>query len=229
MDNTLIAFDCDGVLVDSEIIAAEVDAALLTEAGYEISAADMIHRFAGMTGEMIFEAVEAQMGRPLPADIAARAAAEIDRRLSADLKAVPGALELLTGMKGARCTCSNSSPARLALSLRKAGLFHELTPYIYSAVEVGDRQPKPAPNVYLHAAGQFGLSPRRMLVIEDSRFGVAAAKAAGARVIGFTGGRHTWPGHADALMDAGAETVIRRLAEVPRVAEAIMAWEGLEE
>jgi beta-phosphoglucomutase-like phosphatase (HAD superfamily) len=89
--------------------------------------------------------------------------------------------------------------------------------------------PKPAPNVYLHAIAQFGVSPRETIVIEDSVFGVRAAKAAGARVVGFTGGRHSWPGHADRLTEAGAETVIRRFADLPRVAEAFMAWEGLDE
>ena len=68
-----------------------------------------------------------------------------------------------------------------------------------------------------------------MLVVEDSVFGIAAAKTAGARVVGFTGGRHSWRGHADLLTDAGAETVINRFADLPRVAEALMAWEGMTE
>lgn len=225
----LLAFDCDGVLVDSEIIAAEVDAALLNEAGYEISVEDVTHRFAGMTGKMIFETVAGELGHALPADIAERAHVEIDRRLAEELKPVPGARELLQAVKGPRCTCSNSAMDRLSISLKKADLYDLLAPNIFSAVEVGDKQPKPSPNVYLHAARQFGIAPRRMLVLEDSRFGVAAAKAAGARVIGFTGARHTWPAHADVLTEAGAETVIKRLADLPRVAEALMAWEGMED
>jgi beta-phosphoglucomutase-like phosphatase (HAD superfamily) len=67
-----------------------------------------------------------------------------------------------------------------------------------------------------------------MLVLEDSVFGVRAAKGAGARVIGFTGGKHTWLGHADLLEEAGAETVIHRFADFPKMAEAVMAWEGME-
>ena len=66
-----------------------------------------------------------------------------------------------------------------------------------------------------------------MLVLEDSVFGVHAAKTAGARVVGFTGGAHTWLGHADLLTEAGAETVIRTFADLPRIADALMAWEGM--
>jgi HAD superfamily hydrolase (TIGR01509 family) len=224
----LLAFDCDGVLVDSEIIAAEVDAELLTEAGYEITPADVARRFAGLTSVAIHDLVEAELGRPLPEDFLARQRQELDRRIAADLKIVPGVEEMLERIEGPRCVCSNSGNARLRLSLEKTGLWDRFRPYIYSAVEVGDRQPKPSPNVYLHAAGEFGVAPRDMLAIEDSAFGVTAARTAGARVVGFVGGRHSWPGHADMLTEAGAETVIRRLADLPNVAEAIMAWEGME-
>ena len=116
---------------------------------------------------------------------------------------------------------------RLRISLEKTRLWDRFVPHIYSAVEVGDLQPKPAPNVYRHAMAAFGVDPRDTVVLEDSVFGVAAAKAAGARVIGFTGGAHTWPGHADLLTDAGAETVINRLADLPATAEALLAWEGM--
>ena len=225
----LFAFDCDGVLVDSEIIAAEVDAEHLTKLGYEITAEDVIRRFAGMTSKAIFDVVEADLGHPVPPDALDEQRTELDRRLGADLKLVPGADEVLDLIEGPRCICSNSSTERLTIELNKVGLTDRFRPYIYSAVEVGDRQPKPAPNVYLYAAKQFGIDPRDMLVLEDSIFGVTAAKAAGARVIGFTGGRHTWLGHADLLTEAGAETVIKRFADFPRVAEAVMSWDGLSE
>jgi beta-phosphoglucomutase-like phosphatase (HAD superfamily) len=111
--------------------------------------------------------------------------------------------------------------------LEKTDLYDRFSPYIYSAVEVGSLEPKPAPNVYLHAAAELEIDPREALVLEDSVFGVTAARAAGMRVVGFTGGRHTWPGHADLLTEAGAETVIRRFTDLPAVAEALMAWEGI--
>ncbi len=116
---------------------------------------------------------------------------------------------------------------RLRISLEKTRLWDRFQPHIYSAVEVGDRQPKPSPNVYRHVIGEFGVAPREAVVLEDSAFGVTAAKAAGARVIGFTGASHTWPAHADLLTEAGAETVINRLADFPATAEALLAWEGM--
>jgi HAD superfamily hydrolase (TIGR01509 family) len=224
----LLVFDCDGVIVDSEIIAAEVEAELLTQAGYPIAAPELIRRFAGLTSREVAHAVETESGRPLPENFLADTAGEIDHRLARDLKAVPGVHDVLDRLDGPRCVCSNSSAARLAISLKKTQLYDRFVPHIYSAVEVGTREPKPSPNVYRFAIAAFGVAPREALVIEDSVYGVAAARGAGVRVIGFTGASHTWSGHADALTDAGAETVIRRLADLPAVVAAMPGWEGIE-
>lgn len=224
----LFAFDCDGVLVDSEIIAAEVDSRLLSEVGFKISPAEVTQRFAGLTSGAIHDIVEKEIGHALPADFMQRQKETLDSRLARDLKAVSGVEELLDKIDGPRCICSNSTTDRLTLELNKVKLIDRFRPYIFSAVEVGDKQPKPAPNVYAYAAQEFDISPREMVVLEDSIFGVAAAKAAGARVIGFTGGRHTWAGHADLLIEAGAETVIHRFNDLPQIAEALMSWEGME-
>lgn len=223
----LYVFDCDGVLVDSEIIASAVDSEHLAEVGYSISPEDVTRRFAGLTARSIGEIVEAEIGRKLPEDFFARTRAEIDRRLANELKPIAGAHELLDRLDGPRCVCSNSSTERLKISMERTRLWDRFKPYIFSAVEVGDKKPKPSPNVYSHALQQFGVNPREAVVLEDSVFGVTAAKAAGARVIGFTGGSHTWNMHADVLTEAGAETVINRLSDFPATAEALMAWEGL--
>src|SRR5690606_32627485 len=123
--------------------------------------------------------------------------------------------------------CSNSSFERLKMTMGKTLLWDRFKPYIYSAPEVGTKKPKPDPNVYLYAMEQFGVSPRDAVVVEDSVFGVTAAKASGARVIGFTGGSHAWPGLGDLLTEAGAETVINKLIDLPKVAEAFAAWDGV--
>lgn len=225
----LYIFDCDGVLVDSEIIASQVDSELLGEIGYEITPEEVSHRFAGLTTRAIGEIVEQEIGRDLPEDFFARTKAEIDRRLANELLPVAGAHDLLDMLDGPRCVCSNSSMHRLQLSMEKTKLWDRFRPYIFSAVEVGDKTPKPSPNVFRHAMEQFAVEPRQAVVLEDSTFGVAAAKAAGARVVGFTGGKHTWKMHADVLTEAGAETVINRLVDFPATAAALMAWEGLPE
>ena len=223
-------FDCDGVIVDSEIIASAVDAEHLAEIGYKITPEEVTRRFAGLTSKGIGDIVAAEIGRPLPENFFQKTRVDIDKRLATELKAVPGVHELLDRIEGqVRGVCSNSSMERLRISMEKTDLYRRFQPHIYSAVEVGTKQPKPDPNVYSYAAAQFGINPREAVVLEDSVFGVGAAKRAGMRVIGFTGGAHSWLGHADLLTEAGAETVINRLGDLPAIAEALMSWEGLPE
>ncbi|SEP66482.1 haloacid dehalogenase superfamily, subfamily IA, variant 3 with third motif having DD or ED [Faunimonas pinastri] len=220
----LIIFDCDGVLVDSEILAAKVDAEILTEIGYEISAVEVSHRFAGLTNEQIFKIIGVEMGIEIPEEKVREAERRVDARLDAELEPVAGVQEMLDMLDDPRCICSNSRSDRLRLSLTRTGLYDRFRPYIYSAREVAEGRPKPAPDVYLYGAAQFDSSPADTIVIEDSVHGVHGATTAGMRVIGFTGASHSWPGHADALTEAGAVTVINRLAELPATIEALKAW-----
>jgi beta-phosphoglucomutase-like phosphatase (HAD superfamily) len=112
--------------------------------------------------------------------------------------------------------------------MERTQLWDRFNTYSLPSPEVGTKKPKPDPNVYLYALEQFRCDPRDAVVIEDSVFGVTAARRAGARVIGFTGASHAWTGLADLLTEAGAETVVSRLAEVPRVAEAFAMWDGVD-
>ncbi len=221
---SLIIFDCDGVLVDSEIIAAEVDAALLTEAGYPISAEDMAERFAGLTWQDILLSVEREAGIPLSASLLDKSEKLLDERLKNEVQAVEDIVEVVSALKLPKCICSNSSSERLKLMLERVGLYELFAPHIFSAKEVGAKKTKPAPDVFLYAAQQFGVDPKDAIVIEDSVHGIHGARAAGMRVIGFTGGAHTYPGHADKLTDAGAETVIHRHKDLAGVIEALSIW-----
>ncbi len=223
----LFMFDYDGVVVDSEVIAAKVDSEHLAEFGFTITPEEVIRRFAGLTSADIVEIVESETGRPLPPDFLRDQREELDRRLAAEVKPVPGILELLDRLEGPRCVCSNSSTERLRITMERTGTWERFAPYIFSAGEVGNQRNKPDPNVYLYALEQFRANPRDAVVIEDSVFGVTAARKAGARVIGFTGASHAWPGLADLLTEAGAETVLKRLADIPKVAEAFAAWDGV--
>ncbi len=222
----LIIFDCDGVLIDSEIIAAEVTAEHFTEIGYKISALEVNERFVGFTGPQIAAMVEAELGHALPDDLKAKCDAEIERRLKS-VKAIAGVQDLLDTLDHPRCICSNSGSARLKISLEASGLWDRFRPYVYSAPEVGTKRGKPAPDVFLHAAREFGVAPETAIVIEDSPPGVTGAVAAGMRVIGFVGGAHSWPGHAELLMEAGAETVVKRMRDVAPVVEALQGWGGI--
>ncbi|MBB5754279.1 HAD family hydrolase [Prosthecomicrobium pneumaticum] len=223
----LVIFDCDGVLVDSEILASRLDAERFTEIGYPITAEEMSLRFAGLTFDRIAKIVEDELGRPLPQSFHDETDKALDHLLTTELQAIPGIAEALDRIEHPRCICSNSSPERLRVSLTHTKLYDRFRPYIFSAVAVGAKRPKPAPDVFLHAMAEFDADPRETVVIEDSTHGIHGAKAAGCRVIGFIGGSHSWPGHADALTAAGAETVIRHHRDLPATIEAIAAWDGI--
>lgn len=220
----LAIFDCDGVLVDSEIIAARVEADMLKDFGLELDAEEIATRFAGLTLHRILEILAEESGVAFPEDLEARIEKETDVRLGRDVEELPGVHDMLDAIDLPRCICSNSSSERLEMELDHVGLWDRFRPYVYAAREVGSRKGKPAPDVFLHACEQFGVAPRQAIVIEDSVHGVAAASAAGCRVVGFTGGTHTYPGHAEALSEAGAETVISRLKDYPAVIDALGSW-----
>lgn len=221
---SLIIFDCDGVLVDSEIVAAEIEAEKFAELGLELSAGEIAERFAGLTLARIVEILTEETGVRFPDNFVDTIERESDRRL-AKVATIPGVHEMLDRLDLPRCICSNSMGNRLELMLRPAKLWDRFRPYVYPAREVGTKRGKPAPDVFLHACAQFEVSPHEAIVLEDSVHGVAAAVAAGCRVVGFTGGRHTHTGHADSLTEAGAETVISRLADFPATVEAFSDWE----
>lgn len=220
----LVIFDCDGVLVDSEIIAARIEAELLTLAGYEISAEELAETYAGLTFKDIMLRVEEKSAIPFQASLIDRAEAMVDRKLRSDVRAIDGVREAVATVTTQRCICSNSPSERIEFILEKVGLLPFFAGSIFSALETPTGKSKPAPDVFLLAAEKLNAKPENTFVIEDSVHGVAGARAAGMRVIGFTGAGHSYPGHADALTEAGAETVIRRWAELKSVIAALSEW-----
>ncbi len=220
----LVIFDCDGVLVDSEIIAARVEADLLTEAGYPISAEELAETYAGLTFKDIMLRVEEKAQIPLQSSLIDRAEKINDHRLATEVLAIEGVHEAVAGVTSQRCICSNSSGHRLDAMLTRTRLKPLFDGRIFSAKETPTRRTKPAPDVFLHAAKTLGADPDKTFVVEDSVHGIHGAKAAGMRVIGFTGASHSYPGHADALTDAGAETVIRRWADFKSTLDALSQW-----
>ena len=222
----LLIFDCDGVLINSEMIAARVESAAYGREGFEMEPLGFAEHFAGLTHETIQETIEAELGRALgPAFRAALADAFVELA-DAELTAVRGAHDMLDRLELPRCICSNSDTAYLTRYLEQVGLYDRFAPHVFSAVEVGSKAPKPDPNVFAFAAAQFGVDPARCLVVEDSPAGVQAAVAAGMTVIGFTGADHSWPGHAELLSEAGAITTVSRHADLPETVAALMTWAG---
>lgn len=222
----LVIFDCDGTLMDSEGIAAEVEVALMNEHGWAISVDEFETRFAGTSSDQVRAALEAEIGRAVPDDHERRVNEEIVRRFRTEVRAVEGAAEVLDRFDQPRCICSNSSMEKLEAELKRAQLWDRFRPYIFSARDMKGVAEKPAPDVFLHVAREFDVAPRAALVLEDSVPGVTAAAAAGCRVVGFAGASHVRPGHADRLTEAGAETVINRLMDLPELIAVFGEWEG---
>jgi HAD superfamily hydrolase (TIGR01509 family) len=220
----LVIFDCDGVLVDSEIIAARVDTELLAQAGVEISTEEFVRRYAGLTFTETVLRIEEEYAVPLQASLIEQSKFILDRRLAAEVRAVDGAREAVTATRAPKCICSNSAPDRLEMMLKRAGLRALFASNVFSSRALPSHRPKPAPDIFLYAADKMGAAPDQTFVIEDSVHGITGAKRAGMRVIGFTGGAHSWPGHADALTEAGAETVINRWADLHPVLAALTEW-----
>lgn len=227
MQPELIIFDCDGVLVDSEVIAARVEAEMITEAGFAISPEEMMERYAGLTSRDILLRIEAESQVPFQASLLDRMKVELDKRLAREVKAIEGAAQAVAAVETPYCICSNSRPERIEMMLTKTGLLPLFAGRIHSAQAIPSKRSKPAPDVFLHGAAQMSVEPARTFVVEDSVHGVTGARAAGMRVIGFTGASHTWPGHADALTEAGAETVISRWADFAAVVAALSEWSEL--
>ena len=220
----LVIFDCDGVLVDSEIVAARVEAELLTSAGFEISAEELAETYAGLTFKDIMLRVEEKSQIPFQASLIDRAEELVDRKLRADVRIIDGTREAVAAVTAPRAVCSNSRTERVEFMLEKVRLLPFFAGRIFSGLDIPSKKTKPAPDVFLYAAEKLGANPKNTFVIEDSVHGIAGARAAGMRVIGFTGAGHSYPGHADALTEAGAETVIRRWAELNSTIAALSEW-----
>lgn len=223
----LIIFDCDGVLVDSEIIASEVNLEIVKDLGMDLTLDELSQRYSGLTADNIFAQVSEELNKPLPQDIAERSDKMLDEALRQSLQAVAGVHEMLDVMDDALCICSNSTTPRLEQNLTLTNLLDRFHPHIFSAVEVRQNLPKPSPDVFLHAAETLGATPAQSIVIEDSSHGVEGAVAAGMRVIGFVGASHSYVGHSEKLMDAGAETTVSKLSDVPATVEALKSWSGI--
>ncbi len=209
----LTIFDCDGVLVDSELIALDVLSIMMGEYGHPMDVAACQDAFMGRHNADIVRGIEARIGRALPSDEGLRMRARMIDRFGGELRAVAGVADALARLTGPRCVASSSDRERIALTLRLTGLDGFFRGHIFSGTEVAHG--KPAPDLFLHAARTMGVAPRDCVVVEDAVAGVRAAVAAGMPVVGFTGGSHTDSGHAGRLRAAGARMVIADMAELP--------------
>ena len=212
----LVIFDCDGVLVDSEVLEHAVDAELLAPYGYVATVEELIDRFVGIARRDMYATVFGELGREVPPGLLEEREHLVWGRCHSDLAAVAGVHAALDGLGGVRkCVASSSTPEKLALKLQSTDLTPYFSPYIFSTALVA--RGKPAPDIYLYAAHTVGVPAADCIVIEDSPHGIAGARAAGKTVYGFTGGGHATPALGASLKAAGARHIVSAMADLPKL------------
>ncbi|WP_425097669.1 HAD family hydrolase [Tropicibacter sp. S64] len=214
MQRGLVIFDCDGVLVDSEPISlavtldtlAALHCPMTEQQGYD----QLLGKSASSNAKWLRDSCNLELSDAQVDQMRERLYA----RFRAELQPIPGIAEAIRALPLPACVASSSQPERIHLSLRLTGLADLLEPYIYSATMVDNG--KPAPDLFLYAAKQRGTLPNHCIVVEDSPAGVAAAKAAGMRVIGFTGGSHAGPANLhDKLAKLAPDAIIADMHDLP--------------
>jgi HAD superfamily hydrolase (TIGR01509 family) len=206
----LVIFDCDGVLVDTERLAVRVDVQVLAQLGWVMTEAEVVERFVGLSDATIREAIEAHTGRRL-ADNWEQEFKHLYRSSFAEsLTAVDGVVEALDGITLRTCVASSGTHEKMRFTLGLTGLLERFEGRMFSVTEV--ERGKPAPDLFLHAASRMGVAPAACAVVEDSRFGVEAARAAGMRAFGYAGG--LTPAH---LLAGSAAVVFTDMRELPRL------------
>jgi len=205
----LVIFDCDGVLVDSELLSNRVLAQMLAEIGLPMSLDETIATFMGHTLPACIALIEERTARPIPPTFVAAFRDRTFDIFRRELRPVRGIEAVLDAIDGPFCVASSGPPEKIALTLGITGLLRRFAGHIFSAAEV--ERGKPHPDLFLHAARRMGAAPSHCVVIEDSVLGVQAGVAAGMHVFGYADLTA-----ADALAGAGA-LVFRSMEDLPQL------------
>lgn len=209
MNRKLIIFDCDGTLVDSEIVAARVFPAVWRTMGIEMSEEEFICTYVGTAADA---PVNQQLRARLPTGGMELSDAKFEEALATTLQPVEGIPELLKRNPHPVCVASNSRLAYVKQALHTSGIASFFGEAVYSAHTRGIS--KPDPDLFLHAASLHGVQPKDCLVVEDSKPGILAAKRAGMRSVGFMGGAHFYPAIQTRLREAGADLYCANAAQL---------------
>ena len=209
----LVIFDCDGVLIDSEPISNRVFRDLLESAGLKMTLAEVMGEFVGRTKDGCMVRATEMLGRPLPPRFGDDWDEQLFRALEEEVRPVAGVPELLDSLTLPWCVASNGNRDRMMLALEAAGLGERAKGRLFTAADVA--RPKPAPDLFLHAARSMGAAPSECAVVEDTPTGVKAAVSARMATFGYIGGEHA---DAAALRALGA-TTFRSMQELPALLE----------
>ncbi len=210
--------DCDGVLVDSEVIADHVLLDTLSTTFPGIDFTPLVKTAFGQQTSRFLESVEARFSLKMPVDFLQTVEHNVERALASSLSAINGVRDALQRVTLPAAVVSNSRMTRVTASVRRAGLTEIFAGRVFSAEQVA--RPKPYPDVYLFAAQQLGVEPARCIVVEDSIAGLNAARAAGMKTIAFVGASHIPDGYADVLRNMGITRIMEHMDELPGFVEA---------
>jgi HAD superfamily hydrolase (TIGR01509 family) len=211
-----VIFDCDGVLIDSETIAHEVEMRAVRTLGLVFDPEEYRRKFQGLAVKawrrFLDEDHRAQLGKPLPDPFIDNLCAEITRTILSDIRPIDGAVAAVRAFGRAKGVASSSPGHELKGKIAGLGLAADFGAHVYSGDDV--EHGKPAPDLFLLAASRLEIAASRCLVIEDSGHGVAAGVAAGMTVWGFVGGPHCSADQAQLLEQKGAVRVFRHMDEI---------------
>jgi HAD superfamily hydrolase (TIGR01509 family) len=212
--------DCDGVIVDSEVVAERALVSALSKLAPRDDVASVIREAFGQSTSAVLRLIERRFGFALPQAFEARLYTEIDHLIATSAEPIAGVRAALEAIDLQLAVVSNSTHASVSNSLRRAGVEQLVAGRIFTAEMVG--APKPAPEVYLRAVAALETPAARCLAVEDSEAGVRSAVAAGVPVLGFVGASHIPVGHAARLLSLGARAVLDRMSDLPNLVQALM-------
>lgn len=190
-DFDLVIFDCDGVLIDSEIISARMLVTELARLGLTIDLPYVERHFLGRSYPVVMETIRREFGLDLPPEFEAQYREALLAAFQSELKVVPNVHDVLSRIGVPFCIATSSSPRRVEMSLKLVGLSDLVAGKVFTSTLVA--RGKPAPDLFLYAADKMGVAPARTLVIEDSLTGLRAGLAAGMTVWRFVGASHLGP------------------------------------
>jgi HAD superfamily hydrolase (TIGR01509 family) len=203
----LVIFDCDGVLVDSEVVSCTIVASMLSNHGVPCDLPMALDRYLGRSASLVTEDYMRLTGRPVPQGFVDEWRARLFEAFLGELAPIDGVAEAIKALSIPYCLASSSDEQRIELSLRKTGLWSLFDGRIFSSTMVANG--KPAPDLFLLAAERMRILPQHCVVVEDSVSGVMAAKAAGMTAIGFTAGSHfAVRDRTTDLLNAGADCIV---------------------
>ena len=215
----LVIFDCDGVLIDSEIISARMLVAELARLGLTIDLAYVERHFLGRSYPVVMETIRREFGLDLPPEFEAQYREALLAAFQSELQVIPHVHEVLARIAVPFCVATSSSPRRVEMSLKLVGLSDLVGDRVFTSTLVP--RGKPAPDLFLYAAEKMGVRPDRTLVIEDSLTGLRAGLAAGMTVWRFVGGSHLGPHAPEEPADARPHLRLASFAEFFQIAPGL--------